>query len=225
MTATTTARSEARDGTVGRWASLGGLAYVVLFIVGTIVAFGGTPESDAPPGEFVAYYGDDGHRTRIAIGWILVMLGVLCFLWFLARLRDVVAGYGAGFLASVVFIGGVLYATTTTVAISVWMGVATMSDDTFRDRVFPDLIHAAGDAGYVTHAAGAVGATSMIVAASLGALLARRLPAWAGWLGIVLGVIALFSILFFPQAAIAIWLIAASVILFLEEPGRRAVSA
>ncbi|MDQ3874709.1 MAG: hypothetical protein M3322_04030 [Actinomycetota bacterium] len=225
MTATTTPVSEPRDGTLARLASLGGLAYVVLFIVGTILAFAGTPQSDAPPGEFIAYYGDEGHRTRIVIGWILVMLGVLCFLWFLARLRDVVAGYGAGFLSSVVFIGGIVYAATTTVAISVWMGVSTMSDDTFRDRVFPDLIHAAGDAGYVTHAAGAVGATSMIVAASLAALLSRRLPAWAGWLGIALGIIGLFSIVFFPQAAIAIWLIAASVILFLQEPGRRAVSA
>ncbi len=219
MSATMTAVSEPRYSPLARWASLGGLAYVVLFIVGAILAFGGTPDSDAPPGEFVAYYGDGGHRTKIAIGWILVMLGVLCFLWFLARLRDVVAAYGAGFLSSVVFIGGIVYAATTTVAISVWTAVATMSDDTFRDRVFPDVIHAAGDAGYVIHAAGAVGATSMIVAASLAALVARRLPAWAAWLGVVLGIIGLFSIVFFPQAAIAIWLIAASVILFVKEPG------
>jgi hypothetical protein len=207
-----------------RWASLGGIVYVVLFIVGSIVALDG-PTSDEPPAKFISYYGDSGHRDRISVGWVLAMLGVLCFLWFLARLRESVVTFGNSFLSTLVLIGGVFYALTTAVGFSIWMAISTMSDDTYLHAVFPPLIHAASDAGYIIHSAGGVGAATMIVAASLAALRAGRVAGWVGWTGIVLGVIGLFSILFFPQLAIAIWLVAASVFLLRERPVQGAQSA
>jgi hypothetical protein len=50
----------------------------------------------------------------------------------------------------------------------------------------------------------------MIIAASLAALRAAAVPKWAGWLGVVAGILALASIIFFPQAAIAIWILVVS---------------
>jgi hypothetical protein len=81
------------------------------------------------------------------------------------------------------------------------------------------LIHAANDAGYVIHAAGGVGAGAMMIAASAVTLRARTLPAWAGWLGIAAGVIALASIFFFPQILIALWVLIAALVLFLRPQG------
>jgi hypothetical protein len=69
----------------------------------------------------------------------------------------------------------------------------------------------------VLHSAGGVGAAAMMVAASLAALRARVLPAWAGWIGILLGIAAIFSIFFFPQIGIAIWLVVAGALLFLSR--------
>jgi hypothetical protein len=45
---------------------------------------------------------------------------------------------------------------------------------------------------------------------------ARAVPSWAGWLGIVAGILALASIVFFPQAAIAIWILVVSGGLFVR---------
>jgi hypothetical protein len=56
----------------------------------------------------------------------------------------------------------------------------------------------------------------MIIAATLALMRARLIPTWAGWVGILLGILALASIIFFPQAAIGIWLLAVSGWLFMR---------
>jgi hypothetical protein len=57
----------------------------------------------------------------------------------------------------------------------------------------------------------------MIIAATLAFMRAGAIPKWSGWVGIVLGVLALASIIFFPQAAIGIWLLAVSIWLFVRS--------
>jgi hypothetical protein len=203
---------------LARWAALGGIIYVVLFIVGSILLFSGTPDSDASPAKVMAYYSDSGHRDKIMIGWLLAGLGVFFFLWFLSSLRRTVRRHEGedGFLTALSTIGGVVYAALALAALAVNVGIGTMSDDTYHHTVYPGLIHAANDASYVLHATGGAGASAMIIAASLAALRAAAVPAWAGWLGVVAGILALASIAFFPQAAIAIWILIVSGGLFLR---------
>mgnify|MGYP003694571655 CR=1 FL=1 len=43
---------------LARWASLGGILYVVLFVIGVIVMFDGEPDADASPATVIAYYPD-----------------------------------------------------------------------------------------------------------------------------------------------------------------------
>jgi hypothetical protein len=197
---------------LARYAALGGILYVVLFIIGTILLFSGEPDSDAPPAKVIAWYSDSGHRDRIGIGWVVAGLGIFFFLWFLSSLRRTVRRLEGedGFLTALTTIGGSVYATLAFAAIAVNMGIRTMSDDTYRHTVYPGLIHAADDAGYILHATGGAGASAMIIAASLAALRAAAVPKWAGWLGVVAGILAIASILFFTQAAIAIWILVVS---------------
>ena len=213
MSTTAWARSSAG---LARWASLGGILYVVLFIVGTILLFSGEPNGDAPPAKVTRYYMDSGHRDRISVGWIVAGLGIFFFLWFLSSLRRTVRRHegGEGFLTALTTIGGGVYATLAFAAIAVNMSIRTMSDDTYHHTVYPGLIHAADDAGYILHATGGAGAAAMIIAASLAALRAVVVPAWAGWLGVLAGILALASIAFFPQLAIAIWILIVSGLLF-----------
>ena len=197
---------------LARYGALGGIVYVVLFIIGTILLFDGSPDGDASPAKVVAYYSDSGHRDKIDFGWIVAGLGVFFFLWFLSSLRRTVRRHEGedGFLTALTTIGGSVYATLAFAALAVNMGIRTMSDDTYRDQVFPGLIHAANDASYVLHATGGAGASAMIIAASLAAMRAAAVPKWAGWLGVVAGILALASIAFFPQAVIAIWILVVS---------------
>jgi len=76
----------------------------------------------------------------------------------------------------------------------------------------------------VMHATGGAGAAAMIIAATLAFMRAGAIPKWSGWVGIVLGVLALASIIFFPQAAIGIWLLAVSIWLFVRSSRDDAVA-
>jgi hypothetical protein len=203
---------------LARWAALGGILYVVLFVIGTILLYSGAPDSGSSPSKIISYYGDSGHRDRISLGWVIAGLGLFFFLWFLSSLRNWVRWNEGGdvFLTGLTTIGGVVYATLALAAIAINMGIRTMSDDTYHHTVYPGLIHAADDASYVMHATGGAGAAAMIIAASVAAMRARAWPAWAGWLGIVAGLLGLVSILFFTQLAIAIWVVAVSLMLFLR---------
>jgi hypothetical protein len=202
-----------------RWAGLGGILYVVLFVIGTILAQGGQPGSDASPAKVIHYYTSGSHRDRIALGWFLLVVGVFFFLWFLAALRQAVRRLaGDGVLGMVTTVGGAVYAALTLAAFSVDAGIKTMSDDTYVDpvthhhTVYPGLIHAADDVWWVMHSAGGAGVGAMMVAASLALLGSRRGPSWAAWLGVIAGISALASVFFIPWFVIAVWLVVASVL-------------
>jgi len=196
-----------------RWAGLGGLVYVVLTIVGLFLILNGLPAGDAPPAKVVAYFQDSGHRTRIGIGWLLIVIGVFFLLWFVAALRELVRAYaGDGVLATVATIGGAVYAALTLVAFSVEQGILTMSDDTYRHGVDPLLVHAANDVGYVLHSAGGAAIGAAIIAVSLAAIGAAAIPQWLGWVSVAAGIVAIFSIFFFPWIVVALWLAIASIL-------------
>src|SRR5215212_7016142 len=157
-----------------RWAALGGAIYVVLFVIGTYFMFHDAPEGGDAPAKFAQWFGDSGNRDQIHIGWVLTGLSIFFLLWFVAYLRRTV-GYldPDGLLANVVGIGGTVYAATALVALSLEDAIKTMSDDTYQHRVFPELIHAADDAGWVIHASGGAGLGAMIIATSLAFMWAR----------------------------------------------------
>jgi hypothetical protein len=221
MIATTTT-APARRG-LESWAALGGVLYVVLFVVGTILLVGDEPDGDASPAEVVKWYSDSGHRDRISVGWVVVGLGLFFFLWFLSALRQaLIRLVGNGFLTTLATVGGAVYAALAFAGISVNMAIKTMSDDTYHHEVYPPLIHAANDAGYVLHSAGGAGIGALMIAASLAVVQTRVLPVWLGWVGVAAGIIALASIVFFPWFLIALWLLVASGILFAAGSPSRA---
>jgi len=59
----------------------------------------------------------------------------------------------------------------------------------------------------------------LIIATSLAAMRAVLVPRWAGWVGVGVGILAIFSIFFFPMLLIALWLLVASVLLFQAASG------
>jgi hypothetical protein len=214
-----------RTRSIARWTALAGAVYVVLFVVGTIVLFSGSPGGDATPLKVIRWYSDSGHRDRINTGWILMGLSLFFFLWFVATVRRAVMAVDAeGILTSVVAIGGTVYAAVAFASVALNAGIRTMSDDTYRHQVFPELIHAADDAGYVMHASGAAALGAMIIATSLAFMWAAVWPKWAGWLGVVVGILAIGAIAFFTQFLFLLWILVVSIVLFLRgAPAARAI--
>jgi hypothetical protein len=205
----------ARPLSVARWAALGGLVYVVLFVIGTILLFDGAPSGDSAPAKVIRWYSDSGHRNRIHVGWLLIGLGVLFLLWFIGALRRAVSAVdGEGILTGVVGLGGGIYAALALASVALSDGIRTMSDDTYQHRVFPELIHAADDATWVMHATGAAALGVMIIATSVAFMRGSVWPTWAGWLGVVVGILALASIVFFPQFLFLLWILVVSLWMF-----------
>jgi hypothetical protein len=197
------------------WAALGAVAYVVLFIAGSLLANSGQPDISASPAKQIAYYSKAGHRDKIVWGWLLVVIGDFFLIWFVGALRQALRRIDPdGTLPAVATVGGGVYASLTLAGASVNAALKSMSDDTFHHQVFPELIHAADDAGYILHASGGAGVGALIVATSVMVSRAGLVPRWAGIAGIVSGVLAIFSIFFFPQFLVAIWLLVAGVLMF-----------
>src|SRR5436190_9146638 len=221
-----TIASPRSDAGIQRWAALGGVAYVVLFLIGVILTYSGAVDTSASPAKIIAYYSDSGHRDRVNFGWLIAGLGVFFFLWFLSALRQAIRRLEAddGFLTGLTTIGGVVYATLTLAALAVETGLRTMSDDTYHHQVFPALIHAADDVSWVLHASGGVGIGTMIIAASLAALRAGAVPTAAGWVGVAAGILGLGLIAFFPWFAVGIWVLVASIGMFVRG-GRPATAS
>jgi len=210
---------------LARWAGLGGIVYVVLVIVGLVLAKG-TPSSSANPAKVIAWYSDSGHRDRLGIAWVVFMLGLFALLWFLASLRTSVASFDdTGMLAQLALVGGIVYVSLASVAISLNVAVATMSDDTYQHTVYPGLIHAAEDAFWVIHAAGFIGFSAMMIATAVAALRAKIVRPWLGWLGVVAGIIAIAGIVGIPQIIAGLWLIVVSIALFRSGGARRPAPA
>jgi hypothetical protein len=205
----------ARPRSVARWAALGGVLYVVLFVIGTILLFSGAPSGDSAPAKVIQWYADSGHRNRINVAWILLGLSILFLLWFIGALRRAVSDVdGEGILTGVVSLGGGVYAALALASVALSDGIRTMSDDTYQHRVFPELIHAADDVTWVMHASGAAALGVMIIAASLAFMWGAVWPKWAGWVGVVVGILALASIVFFPQFLFLLWILVVSVWMF-----------
>jgi hypothetical protein len=211
---------------IQRWAALAGVVYVALFVIGVILIYNGTPDSSSAPAKIIAYYSDSGHRNRMNVGWLLAGLGLFFFLWFVSALRQAIRRLEAedGFFTGLATIGGVVYATLSLAALALETGIRTMSDDTYHHTVYPGLIHAADDAAWVLHASGGAGLAAMIVAASLAAVRARAVPTWAGWLGVVVGILSLGLLIFFPWFLAAIWILVVSIGMFLRA-GRAPAAA
>ena len=206
-----------RPHSVAGWTILGGVLYVILFVIGTIVLFNGEPDTSSAPAKIIAWYSDSGHRDRVNVGWILITLSVFFLLWFVAALRRAVSTVDPeGILTGVVGIGGGVYAALAFGSVALNAGLRTMSDDTYQHRVYPELIHAADVVGWVMHATGAVALGAMIIAASLAFMWGGVWPTWAGWVGVLVGILTLASIAFFPQFLFLLWILVVSIVLFLR---------
>jgi len=189
----------------------------VLFVIGVIVLFSGAAGGDDSPAKVIRWYADSGHRDRVNVGWLIAALGVFFLLWFIAALRRAVSAVdGDGLLTTVVTLGGGIYVALAWASLGLNDAIRTMSDDTYRHQVFPELIHAADDAGWVINATGAAGMGAMIIAASLAFMSRAVWPRWAGWVGVIVGILSLASIAFFPQFLFLLWVLVVSVLMFLR---------
>ena len=207
--ATAVSESDAVRGSwLERWSPIAGIVFVV---AGVALAL--TPAGDGPgetASEVVAYARDNQ-------GWL--ELSLLLLSWFVSGLFTRVRELGSRFEAVLTLVGGLLLTLLFFVATTTWAApIADLPEGVAAlDQASTYL--AIDDFGWVALGGSGVGAGLMAIAASLAALRTAYVPAWAGWLGIALGIVSLATIAFVGLFAWLAWIVLASIVLL--RSGRR----
>jgi hypothetical protein len=197
------------DTRLRRWLGVTGLAFVLLFVVGSAVV-PSTPTAHASVAKVVAFY--HKHHGAFAVdAWIIelaVFVGVF-FFWYLREYVGVTDAHRR--LATVGFAGALLFATTG--------GIAAGINFALADAVN----HASGSTiqtlnvlqNYLNVFLGGAGVAIFLTATGIVCIVSRALPRWLGWIAIVLAVVSLVIPFFGPPAA-GLWVLIASIVILVK---------
>ncbi len=192
-----------------RWSPLGGLLWVIgIVVLVSTPASGGSGDTaaevvrQAEENEWYGLHGMFGLLSILLLGWFVVGLAL--------RLRDA----GARDEGVAALVGGVIFIVLFYVW--EWIGFTWLAvipeQDAEDEKLSLATTYLAVDPTLWWLLAGAgVGAGVMAIAASLGALRTRSAPAWAGWIGVVLGIISLATVAYVGAIAWFLWILLASV--------------
>ena len=202
-----------------RWSPLGGL----LFVIGAVVlAF--TPAAD-DVGETAAdivRFGDENEGWMV-VAMVFALLSLPLLGWFATGLFARLRRAGATTEAAATLVGGTAASAFFFLAIAIWSApLIDMEDDQATALAQAATYLTIDDIGWVTLGAAGVAAGLMAIAASLAALRLRAVPAWAAWLGVALGVVALATIAFVGIFAWLAWILIVSIGLLVRGDRRLA---
>jgi hypothetical protein len=201
-----------------RWAPLTGPVFLMLMIIGFVIS-GSSPDPDASNAKIASYLGDDGNFGKNAAGFLILLAAVLVLITFYATLRDRVvhAEGGTGRLGALAYGAGIANAVLLVLAIMVFIAPVLAAHDNGNHPIDPGIYRVTQVLGYMVWVASSVLGALVAWAVSAVVLRTRMLPRWFGWLGVVVGVVALFSLFFFPIFLFWIWIAVAGVLL-LRQP-------
>jgi hypothetical protein len=202
-----------RGSRLERFAPLSGVLAVVLIVVAFALFPDEIPEADESIGKIVDFWRDhDGEASASAIVWAL---SAVPFLWFAGSLRAALrpAEGGAGRLASIAFAGLVAFAIGSAVGAAIQFALAESADD-----LSPAAIEALNALTVNFWIPFIVGTATFLLASGVSGLRHRSLHPALAWTALLLGLLALTPVGFFAFLASGLWIVAASVALFLRAP-------
>lgn len=187
-----------------------GIAFVVLLVVGVLIAFGNSPnikshDSDAvTAAKYVAKLSKSSNRTGILVGAYMMILAALAFVWFTQGLRTRLSSVAAGRLVGAFGIVGAAGVAASAMVLADVAGAVSFGHE--KVPADGDTIRVVMDLGFpfVAVVWGLASAALIAVIAVAGSA-GSGLPAWisyAGWLG-VLG--AIFAVIFLPILLPLLW--------------------
>jgi hypothetical protein len=184
----------------------------ILLPAALLISFFTSSDTGDTGAELIAYVDDNTTEiwwlqlTALAAP-ILIGLFVVS-LW--SRLRDSREVYRA-----MTVLGGTLFIAFFSTALTIW--AAPLIDDDSLTPAGAEGYLMFDDAGWVLLGLAGISIAVLIVGASLAALEHGWVPKWAGWVGVLLGIVSLGTVVAVGIFAWSIWLIAAGVYLLLEK--------
>jgi hypothetical protein len=200
--------------------ALTGALFVVLVLVAFIGLGGDTPDGDASAQKVVSFYSDN--ETKELIAAVVLSLGSVSLLFFSSTLRDRfrAAVIGPSALPGFAFGAGVLAAGGFLAAAGVHFALADYAED-----VQPAAAQALNALDSDFFLPFATGVAALVLASSLLAIRTKLLPPWLGWVGILLFIVSFTPVGFIGFGLSGIWIIVASVLLYLRGETATVASA
>jgi len=193
----------------------GGLAGVLWVVAVFLLEGAGNPSGPDSGAEIVEFYRDN--RGPILIAATLHGMGGVLFLWFVASLRGVLGTVAApAWLTAATVIGG----TAGGAMMLAMMGGQSAGATTDTEILTPDAAIVFWRLAHVFFVAAELALAVFVGALAILALRRVVLTRWLGWFGLVVTVLLLIppigwaALLFL----LPLWLIAASVVLWRQEP-------
>jgi hypothetical protein len=193
-----------------RWSALAGVLFVALFAVALALS----ANSNDNPGELANWLADSGNRDQQFVAWFLFIASALAFLSWLGTLRDMLvrAEGGPGTLSSLVFGPGLVFTALYVAGVSMFAAPAALADES-KYKLDPNTAEMFNDAGYLLLVGGVMVAAIMVLSASTAALRTGILPAWLGWVGLIVAVAMLFAVIFVPILVFVAWVLVVSLVM------------
>lgn len=202
-----------------RWAPASGIVSAVLVVVGIFLLVAEQIDEDTDE-EILSYYAESGNRTGEIVGFILVTVGVMFFLWFLSTLRSRLSsvepeprtlstlGFGAGSTAAALLVG----------AGALLVGTSFAAELSSRFVVDPNLARFVVITGYAFLTGSVLVNLVLVITTSVLALRTAALPTWLGWVGFAAVVLAIVEVFLLPVFVIPVWVLVVSVVLIMPTP-------
>jgi hypothetical protein len=196
---------------------LSGIVFVVLTLSAVLLAI--TPDSDASAGTVLTYY--RAHEHVVLARAVLTGIGVVFGLFFYGYLHEYLRQDPATrWLASIAFAGALLFAAGGTVAAGSFAALSdkpqTMTAGTAQAINLMQVDVA--NNGLVR-----VGLAVLYLATAAVILRGRVLPAWLGWVSVILGLAAASLVLtLYAFLAIGLWTIVVAVMMWGKPAPERA---
>jgi hypothetical protein len=203
-------REEREMRALERFAPLTGLGFVVLVLIAVIVG-GETPSADDEIVKVVDYWNDN--QDQAIAGSIIAAFSTVFLVWFAGVFRSVLAAAeGApARLANTAFGGAILGA----VGWSMLIGFSFAAADT-AGEVTPQVTQTLSVLQADFFFPLAIGFSVFLLASGLAIVRTGVFPAWAGWIALLLGVVAVTPGGFFAILGMLAWIIAISLMLFVR---------
>ena len=193
-----------------RFAPLTGLLFVVLVIIAVIVG-GESPGANDPLREVIDYWSENDEQAVAAS--IIAAYSVIALLWFAGVWRATLAAAERppARLANTAFAGAIMAA----VGWSLLIAFNFMAAETIGD-VAPQVTQAFSALQSDFFFPVAIGFSVFMLASGLAMVRGAMLPAWPGWIALVLGVLMVTPAGFFALLVTLAWIAAISVMLFMR---------
>jgi hypothetical protein len=198
-------------------AGLSGIAFAVLTFVASIIDSG-------PGGNYkasdVTDYLKSGHRPVVFVAMYMALLGIGALLFFLAQLREAIAGarqasvfWGLSIAGASAFAAG--WALHSAVPVAIGYGGKSVT-------VAPTVTYVFAEAGYLVLATGAFLLGLGLLVFVWGPV---AVPAWVRWFTLVGAAGAVTSAAFFPFGLYFIWALVLGIWLLVARPAQVGVPA